>query len=103
MQNILIIKTGAAGDVVRTTSLLNILKGKAVSQRAGKIFCIVLVYNCTILVNKAAIDIMLLQQRVSGIETNAEHTALFSTLRSTGIVRRRKPGGQLFLKQFRIG
>jgi len=27
MQNILIIKTGAAGDVVRTTSLLNILKG----------------------------------------------------------------------------
>jgi heptosyltransferase II len=27
MQNILIIKTGAAGDVVRTTSLLNVLKG----------------------------------------------------------------------------
>jgi heptosyltransferase II len=27
MENILIIKTGAAGDVVRTTSLLNVLKG----------------------------------------------------------------------------
>lgn len=27
MQNILIIKTGAAGDVVRTTSLLNVLQG----------------------------------------------------------------------------
>src|SRR5689334_11799989 len=27
MQNILIIKTGAAGDVVRTTSLLNVLTG----------------------------------------------------------------------------
>ncbi|MEI9910173.1 MAG: hypothetical protein WDO71_11120 [Bacteroidota bacterium] len=27
MENILIIKTGAAGDVVRTTSLLNVLSG----------------------------------------------------------------------------
>src|SRR5258706_2077207 len=27
MENILIIKTGAIGDVVRTTSLLNVLKG----------------------------------------------------------------------------
>jgi sRNA-binding regulator protein Hfq len=61
-------------------SSLNVLKSKAVTQRAGKIFCIVFVNNGTILVYKAAIDIMFLQQRISGIETNAEHTALFGAL-----------------------